>query len=447
MPLAVLSFLVLALNAGFARAATSTRQFKHWYPQYKHIWSNITKTYCAEEYKKYTTGFKNHSEIDWMAGGGIYTALTQPVIECILENTSEFLKGSTTGAQILLGVMPTIVALLGPSHDEIAMLSNVGRRPLLAAGLALASPSAYFSRAFEYSDPTKILNHDENRLPQWRPSSPWTKTLVSALEYMLTAAACCNVVINTLQVSSWTVSSFASDFDFLPNLWLVLGLCIHIFSGLVLRLRLQGWRFKQPQNKSGDDLSDDQRGGEETKLGFLTSCSMPSMKDVKKSNEKHQKKKEEKRTHNLGASFRRIADSFDEWISDTWPRLAAILARTEFVPCASESYEVHIQTFMETKTFLFLAWSLSTFTVLHVVFGTLVFAGMLFVGIKDALSIVGRYIAAVMVTRVILMYELAGVRECWATLDGKKVTRFDEKDKTKGTQTPNNGGGVSVSTR
>lgn len=445
MPLAVLSFLVLALNVGFALAATSTKQFKHWYPQYKHIWSNITKTYCAEEYNKYTTGFKNHSEIDWMAGGGIYTALTQPVIECILENTSEFLKGSTTGAQILLGVMPTIVALLGPSHDEIAMLSNVGRRPLLAAGLALASPSAYFSRAFEYSDPTKILNHDKNRLPQWRPSSPLAKTLVSALEYMLTAAACCNVVINTVQVSSWTVSSFASDFDFLPNLWLALGLGIHIFSGLVLRLRLQGWRFKEPP-KAGEGSSDDQRVGGGAELGFLTSCSMPSREDVDKSNEKHEDKKKEKRTHNLRDSICRLATSFGEWIAYTWPRMVAILARTEFVPCASASYEVHIQTFIETKTFLFLAWSLSTLTVLHVVFGTLVFAGMLFVGIKDALSIVGRYIAAVMVTRVILMYELAGVRECWASLDGKKVTRFDEKDNTKGTQTPKNGGGASVST-
>lgn len=94
-----------------------------------------------------------------------------------------------TSAQVLLGVMPTIIALIGPSHDEIAMLSNVGRRPLLAAGLALACPSAYFSRAFEYSDPTKILSHDKNRHPQWRPEEPSVQLLISFAEYVITAAA------------------------------------------------------------------------------------------------------------------------------------------------------------------------------------------------------------------------------------------------------------------
>ncbi|EEU40074.1 uncharacterized protein NECHADRAFT_25871, partial [Fusarium vanettenii 77-13-4] len=319
-------------------AATSVKQFKHWYPQYGGIFENIMKMNCTAEYDKYITGYKNHSEIDWRAGGGIYTALTQPVIDCLLENTSEFLKGSMTGAQILLGVMPTIIALLGPSHDEIAMLSNVGRRPLLAAGMALASPSAYFSRAFEYKSPAEILSKDEQRLTQWRPHR--SMLLVSFLEYALVTAACYNVVINTLEVSRKTISSFSSDMDFMPNLWLVLGFCIHVFSGVVFRLRLRGWRVKEKKAK-------------------------------------------------------------------------AIITTTEFVPCAAEGYSVRIRAFTETKTFLFLAWALSTFTILHVVFGTLVFASILFVGIKDALSIVGRYIAAVVICRVILMYELAGMRECW----------------------------------
>ncbi|KAJ4187503.1 hypothetical protein NW755_006995 [Fusarium falciforme] len=409
--------LVWANSIGLAIAATSTKQFKHWYPR------NITKTNCSAEYKKYLTGIKNHSEIDYMAGGGIYTALTQPVVECILKHTSEFLKGSMTGAQILLGVMPTIVALLGPSHDEIAMLSNVGRRPLLAAGIALASPSAYFSRAFEYSDPTKILYHEKNRLAQWRPASACPQLLVSFLQYVVVSAACWNVVTNTLQVSLWTINSFSSDTDFMPNVWLGLGLSIHIFSCMVFRLRLRGWRLKKPNDGVDvDPVGVDQENDKTT-------------------------------VRQKASGVRRVARSFLIWIKNMGPRAADILTLTEFVPCAAGGYVVHIWTFKETKTFLFLAWWQSILTILHVVFGTLVFAGMLFVGLQDAMSIVGRYIIPVVVCRVILMYELAGIRESWATLDGDPVPRFgkDEAPQLGGaegekrTEVPKNGG-ISVST-
>ncbi|KAM6505486.1 hypothetical protein FSOLCH5_014699 [Fusarium solani] len=343
-PRIILCLFVWTTNVGFAIAATSTKQFKHWYPQYGYIFGNITQVNCTAEYNKYTTGVKNHSDINYLAGGDRYNVLTQPLVDCILKHTSEFLKGSMTGSQILLGIMPTIIALLGSSHDEIAMLSNVGRRPLLAVALALASPSAYFSRAFEYSDPTKILSHEKNRLHQWRPRSACMQLLVSSVEYSFAAAACCNAVNNTLQVSGWTISSFASDNAFLPNLWLGLGLCIHIFSAIVFRLRLQGWRRKESAGKGGD----------------------------------------------LGTPVGPPVKSFRMWIKDTGSRLTDILA-TEFVPCATDSYTVHIQTFKETKTFLVVAWWESTFTILHVIFGTLVFSGTLFVGLQDALSIVGRW--------------------------------------------------------
>lgn len=178
-----------------------------------------------------------------------------------------------------------------------------------------------------------------------------------------------------------------------------IGLCIHIFSAIVFRLRLQGWRIKESAGKGGD----------------------------------------------LGKPVGPAAKSFRTWIEGTGPRLTGILT-TEFVPCATDSYTVHIQTFKETKLFLVVAWWESTLTILHVVFGTLVFSGTLFVGMRDALSIVGRYIASVVICRIILMYELAGVRESWAALDGELVPRCDREDEVKDargegkrTETPKSG--------
>lgn len=220
----------------------------------------------------------------------------------------------------------------------------------------------------------------------------------------------------------------------MPNVWLGLGLTIHIFSCIVFRLRLRGWRLKKPNGGTDvddvgvnavDAVSDDQ-GNDETAGDKKAFAVLRVARYV----------------HNW-------VKPFLDWFKNIGPRARDILTLTEFVPCAAGGYVVHIRTFTETKTFLFLAWWQSILTILHVVFGTLVFAGMLFVGLQDAMSIVGRYIIPVVVCRVILMYELAGVRESWATLEGVPVTKFDEApqgnegEKGEGLK---NGAGVSVRT-
>ncbi|RSL91176.1 hypothetical protein CEP51_000369 [Fusarium floridanum] len=349
--------------------SSSVDQFQRWYPQYRHVFDNITRANCSVEYRNYKSGIINSTNINYLAGGDKFTALTQPLIDCILDNTSEYLKGSMTSAQVLLGIMPTIITFLGPSHDEMAMLSNVGRRPLLAAGISLAAPSAYFSRAFEYFDPSEILCHHKYRRTQYRPklNEGWWM-LVSILEYGVVAGACWNIVVNTRQVNLWSISSLASDADFLPGLWLAFGPCIHFFSCFVFRLRIRGWRDTKDRI-----------------IRFIP----------------------ERDTSLLS------------WFKSTPKRLLDFLTFTEFVPCATKEYVSRIEGRTESKTFLASAWLESTFTILHVVFGTLVFSGTLFVGTKDALGIVGRYIAGVAFCRIILMYELAGLRESCDSIDGE----------------------------
>lgn len=61
------------------------------------------------------------------------------VINCLLENTQESKKQNMAAASILLGLTPGILALMGPSVAEIATLS--ARSPFLAVLLAAASPA------------------------------------------------------------------------------------------------------------------------------------------------------------------------------------------------------------------------------------------------------------------------------------------------------------------
>ncbi|KPM39837.1 hypothetical protein AK830_g6717 [Neonectria ditissima] len=388
-----LSLLVLwATNIGFARAATSTRQFREWYPQFGSIFKNILHTNCSKEYERYLTGVKNHSEIDYQGGGGIYTALTQPVINCILNDTSEYLKGCMTGSQVLLGIMPTVLALLGPSHNEIALLANVGRRPLLAFGLALSSPSTYFSRAFDYSDPKDILSHHKNRSEQRCPQRRGWQLLIAFIEYALTAGACFNVVHNSIQVGTMSITSVMSDFDFFAIMWLFIGVMIHAFSCFVLRLRLQGWRDPESLCKERAEEYEEREASRQT----------------------------QRRPEGLIQSGVELLEPVWLWFINTWPRLQEISCR-EFFSCAAKQYDVRIVTFKETRTFLVAAWWESTLTILHVVFGTLIFSGVTFFGTKDALYIVGRYMVSVSLCRIILMYELAGLREICITIDGEKI--------------------------
>ena len=385
-PPVFLYLFLWAVNIGVSVAATSTKQFDTFYPAYGFIFKKITADNCSDEYHRYLAGHKNYSDIDWMSGAGPESMLTQPLVDCILNHTSESLKSRMTGAQVLLGVMPTVLAFLGPSHDEIAMLANVGRRPLLAGLVALASPSAYFSRAFAYFEPHEILSQGPRRRKQWCPRDRLTQLMISGLEYCLAVAACANVINNTNQVNLWTINSVSSDTDFFPGLWLYLALANYIFGCVVFRLRLRGERSQS--------------------IGQNVATSRAVAKGA------------EPVSYVRASTFK----AFLGWLTKTGPRLRSV-AVMEFIPCCADQYAVRIVAFEESKIFLGATWWQSNFTILHVVFGTLIFASSLFVCTEDALGIVGRYMVSVIVGRAILTYELAGMREKYNPIDGVDVRR------------------------
>ncbi|CAM1501969.1 Fc.00g039530.m01.CDS01 [Cosmosporella sp. VM-42] len=402
-------FVLLALNTGVARAFTSTVQFKEWYPRYGHIFETIKNENCSEEYQNYLTGFKNHSNIDVMGGGGIFTALTQPLVSCILKETSEFIKGSMTGAQVLLGVMLTVLALLGASTDEMAMLTIVGKRPLLTLLLSIGSPSAYISRAFDYTDPADILSKHPNRLKQWRPSE-WRYLIpITIAEYGIAAAAATNVATISWELGIRCISLVGTDTIYLPLLWACIGILVQMAGAVVLRLRLRGWRDKSAEF------------GEQHEASI-----------VLKENE--MAKDANKRGVPLEASAGQTFGSFLKWIRNIGGRLGGI-CRTEFVPSAATEFDVHIITFLERKIFLVAAWLLSTIMILHIVSGTLVYASLTFIGTQDAIGVVSRYIGSVAVCRVLLMYELAGLRESCQSIDGTPDGRENSESQKGSSQT------------
>lgn len=150
-------------------------------------------------------------------------------------------------------------------------------------------------------------------------------------------------------------------------------------------------------------------------------------KEAVKRKEEAAKRKEESAFH-----IRERLAPAGGWISSIPRRLLGLL-KTEPIPSASEGYDVRIVTFQESKLFLVAAWVGSMATVLHIIFGTLIFSSTIFVGVEDALSIVGRYMASVSICRIILMYELAGLRESVESI--LLLSRRDTKVREVSTQT------------
>ena len=64
----------------------------------------------------------------------------------------------------------------------------------------------------------------------------------------------------------------------------------------------------------------------------------------------------------------------------------------------------------ETYLYLFLAWLVSTTTVVHLVYGTLVLSSSTLILANDAVFIIFRYIVSTLVCRMILMFEVYGMR-------------------------------------
>lgn len=296
-----------------------------------------------------------------------------------------------TSAQVLLGVMPTVLAFLGASTEEMSMLSNVARRPGLALLLAAGSPSVYFSRAFEYHDPGVILADHPARLPQWRPRKWYAIGGISMLEYLVGIFACGNIAVMNWELGVRTICSFWTDGVLAPTVWAVAGIITHLLGMLALRLRLVGWRGK---DAAWVRQQADEKQEKEGERVLPVEGEIRGYRDV-----------------GVGLAKTGVGRALWNWIKRIPMRIWQILTTTEGIPAATEGYQVRMITFVERKTFLVAAWIVSMFTVIHIVYGTLVFASTTFIGTEDALVILARYVGSVVCCRIVLMYELAGLRE------------------------------------
>ncbi|KAM7197963.1 hypothetical protein V8F20_006411 [Naviculisporaceae sp. PSN 640] len=349
------------------------RRFEAWYPQYRPTLNYILSQNCSTELFTYRSG--NYSApIDDLGGGDAPSHIIQPLVQCIMDALPEYIKMSMSASQVLLGVTPTILSILGPSVEESALLYIVGRRPILAWFLALGSPSVYFSRAFEYRNPVEILQGHHERVGQQCPRRKVWELVVVAVEYTVALGSVANLILQTWELGVQTFCSIWPNTFGGPTIWLVLRIVLHMLSLLLVRLRIR-------RNACGGGV-------------------VPGKGLTKK-----------------------------EWTKGIWERAVVILRRYEFKPCVTQGPRdgevdraVSVDVWGETRGFITVAWILHTLTVVHILFGTLVFSSLMFIGTRDAVFVLGRFMASVLFCRVILMYEIAGLREAFLQSNDEEPT-------------------------
>ena len=257
-----------------------------------------------------------------------------------------------SSAQVLLGVTPTILAILGSSYTELALLNIVAKRPLLSCLLALGSPSIYMSRAFEYTDAAQLLQDRRGRLRQnaW---TRWKLWLLLIAEYTVAFAAIANIASINWQLGVRTICPIWSDNVIAPMLWSTLIIVGHIMGSFLLRLQIKRMDSPKVPRMSGSTLMKWPRG------------------------------------------LKRIVC---EW------------SHTELQSTYRQK-DIRVTAFGERYITVIFSWILSTLIVLHVIYGTIVLSSLYFIGPRDALQVIARFIGSVLACRIVCMFEIAGLRE------------------------------------
>jgi hypothetical protein len=91
-----------------------------------------------------------------------------------------------------------------------------------------------------------------------------------------------------------------------------------------------------------------------------------------------------------------------------WQRFVAILQH-ELIPCASQPAR-RLEHKPESYLFLAISWFTSVGTVLYLFWSTYTFSSALFIDLGQAVKVIVRYLTSIFICRVVIMYELSGMR-------------------------------------
>ena len=307
-----------------------------------------------------------------------------------MDNMPEAWKASMAAATVALGLLPTLLAAIGPSISETSLLSS--QRPILAFFVSLGAPATQPSRLFEYEDPIDLLSVRGGKLVIPRLGR-CLAALVSGLEYLAAAAAVGNALQTSYQLGIATVSAASCTVWELPLIWSLLSIIVHLVAAIGFYIRVQGIRQDcqgSCRSTSGQQTSSliamSKQPDETTKIA-LTPLAL-----------EHGPLSDKARKKSL--------------LKTLWHNILQ-QSKREFLPCSNLPPPIfRDKATVVPRLAILLAVLASFMAYVQLICGTVFLASLLFVSVKDAVvNVVLRFALSAILCRLVLLVELGGLRE------------------------------------
>ncbi|KAK6526130.1 hypothetical protein TWF281_011166 [Arthrobotrys megalospora] len=348
-------------NASMDEPINTPLKFKDFYSDFKSRLDDISTTVCNLSLSAYEG---NRSARETL---GPVRSYCWTHANCILSSLDERTKASFTGTTILLGLAPTTLSVLGPSIAEMALLSI--HRPLLTLLLSLGAPAVFPGRFLQWEDPLRANEPAVGAFIVRPLSSPW-KWVVVFFQYAAAGGCVANVFHAAWRIGTRGIISWACATSFWPVMWVLLSLVIHFCAILSLRTALtKKVEFGEPRN---------------------VDVGLPQSVD-----------------ENGQAIKRRTFPGAWIFISEF-----TLSANSEWQ--VSDLYNIHLGPFP-----VLLQYVGAFMSVLYLVFGTLLFSSLLFIGLSEAVLLILRLVASATICRVLVQFEVGGMIQ----VDEKRVYR------------------------
>ncbi|GJN85646.1 hypothetical protein PLIIFM63780_009215 [Purpureocillium lilacinum] len=359
LPLALIAVILLIPSVEASPFFAATPQRFNFFPlQSAKTFDPIRNASCRGSYDKYLAARARSDYRD--ANHWLFTHEN-----CLLDNMTELKKTEMASAAILLGLTPVLLSSMGPSLAEVGLVAL--HRPLLAGLLALACPAVYPSRVMAYADDDarRVLR---DRIPAAGSVAgrmrAW-KFVVGVGELLVAAAAAGSTLYTSYELGLRTIFNQDGPVYFMPLILSLFPLLMHTAASSTFIVQRHLLRRKAKQQRRGValDLSivDSTSGGDKQLRSASWWAKLASWTE-----------REFQPTHFHGA--------VDEAVLR--PKLATI--------------SVH--------------WVCRVFAILHVLYGVLVFSSLLFILTADAGVVVVRYLVSALVSKLLLAFQLGGMR-------------------------------------
>jgi hypothetical protein len=264
------------------------------------------------------------------------------------------LQARFASAQVILGLTPALLSSIAPSIGEIAMLSS--NRPLLSLLLSLGGPAIFCFRTLTYDDPLPILSPSHTifaRTPlRMKRSRAYA---ISISEYLCAMLAIWNVVDASWDLGNQTIVSWRCDMYFLPFTWAMMAGVVHIVASLA-------WQFSK------------------------------TMRAV--------------RAAEASSNEAKRGRSNWYWMAEIWYWI-----KNDVTPCAAREKRNFLQH-QERNAFCLVVFCNvlgQFFAFILLIYGTFLLSSLQFIGARDSIFTVLRYLGSSILCRLILMFEIAGI--------------------------------------